>query len=197
MAISQGSPTGAIAGSSYPARPRAPFRRATASVFVSVPVERRAEAFAGGAETAFRRVLARAAPGLAGELGKASTKLRSFGGIRAHLRQPFGPGWALVGDAGYFKDPCTAHGITDAFRDAELLARAVCGGTRRAFEDYQGLRDALSLPLMQVTDAIAGCDWTLDEVAELHVALNRAMKTEVSVMGRLPPLQFGEARQAA
>ena len=35
-----------------------------------------------------------------------------------------GPGWALVGDAGSFKDPLTAHGITDALRDAELLARA-------------------------------------------------------------------------
>jgi flavin-dependent dehydrogenase len=30
----------------------------------------------------------------------------------------------LVGDAGYHRDPITGHGITDAFRDAELLARA-------------------------------------------------------------------------
>ena len=36
-----------------------------------------------------------------------------------------GPGWALVGDAGYHRDPITGHGITDAFRDAELLADAV------------------------------------------------------------------------
>ena len=39
-----------------------------------------------------------------------------------HVRQAFGPGWALVGDAGYHRDPMTGHGITDAFRDAELLA---------------------------------------------------------------------------
>jgi menaquinone-9 beta-reductase len=166
-------------------------------VFVGVPAERRAEAFAGEAEAAFRRVLARAAPDLAQEIETADARLRTFGGIRAHLRQPFGPGWALVGDVGYFKDPCTAHGITDAFRDAELLARAIIGGRRAGFEDYQGLRDALSLPLMQVTDAIAGCDWTLDEVAELHAALNQAMKTEVAVMARLAPLDAAVPRRAA
>ena len=38
------------------------------------------------------------------------------------FRKPYGPGWALVGDAGYNKDPITAQGITDAFRDAELCA---------------------------------------------------------------------------
>lgn len=41
------------------------------------------------------------------------------------FRKPYGPGWALVGDAGYHKDPITAQGITDAFRDAELLAEAI------------------------------------------------------------------------
>ena len=35
---------------------------------------------------------------------------------------PSGPGWALVGDAGYHLDPITAQGMLDAFRDAELLA---------------------------------------------------------------------------
>ena len=51
------------------------------------------------------------------------------------MRQAFGPGWALVGDAGYFKDPLTAHGISDALRDAELLANAAAGGTTAHFED--------------------------------------------------------------
>ena len=165
-------------------------------VFVSVPADRRAQAFAGGTEAAFRRVLAQSAPQLAREIAGTLARLRPFGGIRGYLRQPFGPGWALVGDAGYFKDPCTAHGITDAFRDAELLARALSSGTRRALEDYQGLRDALSMPLMRVTDAIAGCDWTLDEVAGLHAQLNQAMKIEVAVMARLAPA-VGEALEAA
>jgi len=38
------------------------------------------------------------------------------------FRKPFGPGWAMIGDAGYLKDSITAHGIHDGFRDAELLA---------------------------------------------------------------------------
>jgi hypothetical protein len=58
---------------------------------------------------------------------------RGFAGHEGYFRRAWGPGWALVGDAGYFKDPLTAHGITDALRDAELLARAVIdGGTRRS-----------------------------------------------------------------
>ena len=45
-----------------------------------------------------------------------------------YLRRPFGPGWALVGDAGCHKDPMMAHGICDAFRDADFLATAIHEG---------------------------------------------------------------------
>src|SRR5712691_5091956 len=38
------------------------------------------------------------------------------------------PGWALVGDAGHAEDPFLAHGISDAFHDAELLADAIESG---------------------------------------------------------------------
>ena len=59
----------------------------------------------------------------------SATRDRSAGsraGRGPRLRPPVvGPGWALVGDAGYFKDPITTHGITDALRDAELLADAI------------------------------------------------------------------------
>jgi flavin-dependent dehydrogenase len=51
-----------------------------------------------------------------------------FPGLTGYLREAAGPGWALVGDAGYFKDPITAHGITDALRDAQILARVVTAG---------------------------------------------------------------------
>ena len=50
---------------------------------------------------------------------------RGMIGLPNHLRHPVGPGWALVGDAGYHRDPITGHGISDAFRDAELLATAL------------------------------------------------------------------------
>jgi 2-polyprenyl-6-methoxyphenol hydroxylase-like FAD-dependent oxidoreductase len=82
-----------------------------------------------------------------GTLGKrvqAGAREEKIVGMRENpnfLRQPYGPGWALVGDAGYHKDPTPAHGISDAFRDAETLATAlddVLAG--RSDED-----DALSL----------------------------------------------------
>ena len=47
------------------------------------------------------------------------------GGVANRFRVPYGPGWALVGDAGYLRDPVTAHGITDAFLDAEPCAAAL------------------------------------------------------------------------
>jgi flavin-dependent dehydrogenase len=65
-----------------------------------------------------------------------SGRLRAFAGAPGFMRRPFGPGWALVGDAGYFKDPLTAHGITDALRDAELLARAVLASGPHAMARY-------------------------------------------------------------
>ena len=45
--------------------------------------------------------------------------------VANYFRKPFGPGWALVGDAGYNKDFVTAQGISDAFRDAELCTDAL------------------------------------------------------------------------
>ncbi len=56
------------------------------------------------------------------------------------FRKPYGPGWALVGDAGVHKDPITAQGITDAFRDAEFLANAIDAG----FAGRQPLEEALA-----------------------------------------------------
>jgi flavin-dependent dehydrogenase len=53
------------------------------------------------------------------------------------FRKPYGPGWALVGDAGCHKDPFSGLGISDAFRDAELLATAIDDGLaeRRPLEE--------------------------------------------------------------
>jgi flavin-dependent dehydrogenase len=45
-----------------------------------------------------------------------------------YYRTGFGPGWALVGDAGHHKDPIIARGISDAFLDAEGLSRALVEG---------------------------------------------------------------------
>lgn len=73
------------------------------------------------------------------------------------FRKPYGPGWALVGDAGYHKDPVTALGIGDAFRDAELLADGLCDvlAGRRGAEDalggYERRRNELAEPIYRYT----------------------------------------------
>ena len=87
--------------------------------------------------------------------------------------------------AGYFKDPITAHGITDASRDAELLARAVVRGSDEALSDYQAVRDELSLPLFQITDEIASYEWDLDTVKKLHVQMSSEMNREVKALVHL------------
>src|SRR4029453_3588394 len=101
-----------------------------------------------GVETVFRAGLHAASPALARALsGTAPTgRFRSFPGWHGHLKRAYGPGWALVGDAGYFKDPLTAHGITDALRDAELLARSLLetGNAAR----YQRERDVFARPFL-------------------------------------------------
>jgi flavin-dependent dehydrogenase len=71
--------------------------------------------------------------------------------------QPYGPGQALVGAAGYHQDPVTAQGMTDAFRDAELLAEVIDAGfsgrqpLTEALADYQRRRDAVVLPMYEYT----------------------------------------------
>jgi flavin-dependent dehydrogenase len=105
-------------------------------------------------------------------------KYRGFSGETGFFRQSFGPGWALVGDAGYFKDPLTAHGITDALIDAELLAQAAAAGTDAAFAGYQSARDRLAIGHFEVTDAVASFEWDLPMVQQLHRALSDEMKRE-------------------
>jgi 2-polyprenyl-6-methoxyphenol hydroxylase-like FAD-dependent oxidoreductase len=57
--------------------------------------------------------------------------------LPAFYRRPHGAGWALVGDAGYWRHPITAQGITDCFRDSELLTQAIDDGfsRRRSLDD--------------------------------------------------------------
>lgn len=123
----------------------------------------------------FRAAMRALMPQLADELAGAefATRIVGFPGQPGYLRQSCGHGWALVGDAGYFKDPITAHGITDALRDAQILADAWAA---ERLDDYVATRDMLSRDIFRLSDAIAGCDQPLSRVAELHRSLNIAMK---------------------
>jgi 2-polyprenyl-6-methoxyphenol hydroxylase-like FAD-dependent oxidoreductase len=69
-------------------------------------------------------------PGFAERVRSGRREERFYGvaDLPNYLRRPCGPGWALVGDAGCHKDPMMAHGICDAFRDAEFLATAIHEG---------------------------------------------------------------------
>ncbi len=116
------------------------------------------------------------------------------------FRKPFGPGWALVGDAGYTKDPITAQGIPDAFHDAELCATALhetFSGTRSfedAMSDYQQTRDARVLPMYEFTTQLATLEPPPPELQQLLGAVygnQDAMDAFVSVnAGTLSPADF-------
>jgi flavin-dependent dehydrogenase len=135
----------------------------------------------------FHRILAGVAPDWAEAVARARLHgpLRGFPGTTGFLRQAWGPGWALVGDASHFKDPLTAHGMTDALRDAELLADALVSIVEgslpeaSALSAYQARRDQLSTDVLQVADRVASYDWTLAELRGLLVELSRSMRPEV------------------
>jgi len=152
-------------------------------VSLSVPASQFTPLFAHQPNRPFRELLSQVAPDLGRQIDRAGpVRLSGFGGQTGFFRTAYGAGWALVGDAGYFKDPLTAHGITDALRDAELLARAIDAGSDAALAGYQEQRDAASLELFETTDAIASFDWDLTSVRVLHEALARAMSREVKLL---------------
>ncbi|MGC9369669.1 MAG: NAD(P)/FAD-dependent oxidoreductase [Paracoccaceae bacterium] len=143
-------------------------------VFVAVPPAVYAEATKAEPDV-FAGLAARHVPAMAAALSGAAGVGRpvAFRGSPGHLRQAAGPGWALVGDAGYFRDPITAQGITDAFRDAELLAHAIGAGR---LADYPAMRDSFAGEIFALTHRIAALDWTMEQIQALHMDLNQAMK---------------------
>ena len=133
---------------------------------------------------------------------RAATRVERFagGGVPNFYRRPYGPGWVLVGDAGYTKDPVTAQGIANAFVDAERVAAAlgeVWGGDA-SFDDalgrYQTERDAATLPMYEYTTQLATLEPPPPELQELLGAMagnQAAMDAFVSVnAGTLPPTEF-------
>ncbi|MCG6882782.1 MAG: NAD(P)/FAD-dependent oxidoreductase [Silicimonas sp.] len=107
--------------------------------------------------------------------------VRIFSGVQGFARDCAGPGWALVGDASYFRDPVTAHGMTDAFRDAELLANAAALGDV-SVTSYQQKRDAVTADIWDITDRIAAFDMHTDELQQVYHELAQAMRAEQTWM---------------
>lgn len=109
--------------------------------------------------------------------GRRVEQFYGSAGLPFFFRKPYGPGWALVGDAGYHKDPITAQGITDAFRDAELLSEAIDAGLSgrqlldAALACYEQQRDEAAMPIYEFTYQLAALRPPAPEMQQLFAAL--------------------------
>ncbi len=118
-------------------------------------------------------------PSVAERLQGARREERWVGtaGVPNFFRKPYGPGWALVGDAGYAKDPITAQGISDAFIDAESLSEALdtaFSGARRfeeALADHHARRDRRVKPMYEFTCDLATLSPPAPPLRQLFAAL--------------------------
>lgn len=133
---------------------------------------------------------------------RGAKRAASFVGaaVTNYFRKPYGPGWALVGDAGYNKDPITAQGINDSFHDAERCAKAVDDTFTgaRTFDDtmgeYQRGRDQHVLPMYEFTCQLATLEPPPPQMQQLFRAIHgnqKAMDGFVQMnAGTISPAEF-------
>jgi flavin-dependent dehydrogenase len=134
--------------------------------------------------------------------GQVVSPVRGAVRLPNHLRRATGPGWALVGDAGYHRDPITGHGITDAFRDAELLAEALHASLespvseQAALRAYQRERDAALGEVFGLTRELCAFP-PLQRFVELQIELSEALDREARQLASRPvPAGLGAAPAA-
>lgn len=143
----------------------------------------------------------RSVPDVADRISRATREAPFLGGaVPGYFRKPYGAGWALVGDAGYNKDPITAQGISDAFHDAERCADAVdcwlaSSATRdAAMSAWHRERDAGAMPIYEFTSQLATLEPPPPEMQELLGAVHGnqdAMDGFVSVVsGAVSPADY-------
>ncbi|MEM9707353.1 MAG: NAD(P)/FAD-dependent oxidoreductase [Pseudomonadota bacterium] len=150
-------------------------------LFAGCAPERFADIFSTDRFGGMMNVLARWEPALTEFLRARgpTERLRGFQGAPGFIRQSSGPGWALVGDAGYFKDPATAHGITDAFLDAQRLSDAIVTGSPE-LSAYADARDEGAQTFFAITQRKASFTSSLDALKSLHLQANACMKAEMA-----------------
>jgi 2-polyprenyl-6-methoxyphenol hydroxylase-like FAD-dependent oxidoreductase len=120
-------------------------------------------------------------PSVADRLTRARREEKWVGtaGVANYFRKPHGPGWALVGDAGYCKDPLTAQGISDSFIDAENLSQALDAvfsgrrGQQEALAEYQESRDRRVKPMYDFTRQLATLEPAPPFMQQLFAAIHR------------------------
>jgi 2-polyprenyl-6-methoxyphenol hydroxylase-like FAD-dependent oxidoreductase len=109
--------------------------------------------------------------------GRREKKWYGTAGVPGYFRKPYGKGWALVGDAGYNRDPITAQGISDAFIDAEMLVEALSGALSGsgAPEDllaaHESARNERVRPMYEFTTQLAALEPPPPEMQALFGAL--------------------------
>jgi len=159
-----------------------------------------AQAYKADVEGNFFQTL-QLAPAFADRVAKAKREAPFLGGaVPGWFRKPYGEGWALVGDAGYNKDPITAQGITDAFLDAERCTDAIHRwlGDGRPFDQVMGAwhqeRDAKDIPIYEFTAQLATLQAPPPEMQQLLAAVHgnqQAMDAFVSVIsGAVSPADY-------
>lgn len=133
-------------------------------VLLMPPIERAGD-FRGDLEAEFTRTVG-LVPGLARRLEGCTRASKIVSSVHhpSYFRTSAGPGWALVGDAGHFKDPVTAQGIRDAVRFGRLLGERVAGvlddpaALDRAVLEWERTRDAQCLIMYQWTNLLGRGD---------------------------------------
>lgn len=157
-----------------------PTNNGEACVFAALRPDRYEARRGAGVDALFGEVLAETSPRLAQAVSRAARtgNLHPFAGRPGFMRQSWGAGWALVGDAGCFKDPVTAHGMTDALRDAEFLAAAAARGADADLAAYQAERDTFAVEFLELSDEVASFNWDFDQVKALHFRLSKLMNLE-------------------
>ena len=158
------------------------------------------EAFRANPRAAFEERF-RALPGMAARMEGAQLegKVQGTRGIENVLRQPYGPGWALTGDAGYLRDPITGTGIADTLTQSFLLADALDSALRGVdweadMRVFQRKRDAAMLPgyrwtiaSLQLRDAPPeSLAWVRGALANPHLARQIMYWLPAALSGDLP-----------
>ena len=152
-------------------------------LFVGGPL---AEASRDG-ESYLMTTLARLAPDLVAN-GRRVGRLYRANGIPNVLRDPAGPGWNLVGDAGFTEDPISARGITDALRDAVLCAEAIDRSLRDPADEpeaqaaYRQTRDRFAVPLLDRIVDLASYNWEGPKASRLLRELGEIADAECELL---------------
>jgi flavin-dependent dehydrogenase len=173
-----------------------PTNNGEACIWVCSPADEalRSRRSHGTIDSAFDSMVHTAAPALAERLGTSATRrspTRGIIGLPNYIRHPVGAGWALVGDAGYHRDAITGHGISDAFRDAELLSTALDSVLRRdtdessALADYHAARDEQLREVFEITCELATYP-PVERFIDLQRQLSSAIDAQAGILATRP-----------